>query len=167
MTRRDPSTTLRLLLALGLLGLAGCGRGTTTTAACPPAQTPPPGPEAIDQMMDRELSDALAGRGVHEPAERSAARRQVVVGCRRNVASTMPVRLSVADATARAMQACSRVIDRFNQAEVTDAAFAGSEPPDPLVLANNRSEFQARAAAIIRDQRAGRCEPAPAPAAGG
>jgi hypothetical protein len=146
--------------ALTALLLAACSRPPAeVAAACPPAQAAPPGPEAIDRLMDAAMRDAISGRRALDPDQRREARRQVVLGCLQNVATTVPLRLALAEAAARVAKACEPAIDRYNQAEATEAAFAGDPPPEPVALGENRVAFQAQAAAFVRDIRAGRCPP--------
>jgi len=138
--------------------LGGCAQDSVETSApCPPATRPPVGPEAIDRVMDQAIADVVNRRAVPDPEARRQARRAIVTSCLQTVASSEPVRLAIGEAARKVVEACDAVIDRYNLAEATDAAFRGADPPSPGALGGNRIAFEAQAADILRDMRAGRC----------
>ena len=147
-------------VALACATLAGCSRPSAEgPPPCPPIVTAAPGPDAIDKVMDEAMHDVLTRRAPPDPEARERARRAIVVSCLQTVASSVPAKLPVDEAATRAAQACGPVIDRYNHAQATDAAFRGDTPPGPAELASARVEFVAEAARQIRDMRAGRCPP--------
>jgi hypothetical protein len=149
---------LRPVLAIAAILLGACGDRQAATGKCQPA--PPPeagGKAAIERITDAALRDAIAGKAVMAPADRTAARRRVVLACLHRSGYLAAESGSEAEATEAALAGCGPVIDSFVKTEAVEAALGGGAIPDPGAMADLRGSFRVEASARVREARAGRC----------
>jgi hypothetical protein len=155
---RCEAPVLRPVLVAAAVLVGACSDRQAAAGRCQPAPPPEAGAKAaIDRITDEALRDAIAGKAVIAVADRTAARRRVVVACLHRSAYLAARSGSQAEATEIALADCASVIDRFVKAEAVEAALGGGAIPDPGTMADLRGSFHAEAAGKVREAKAGRC----------
>ena len=140
------------------LALAACEERPGPPQPCQPAPTPEVGARSeIDRITDEALRSAMAGKPVMAAADRTAARRKVVLACLHRRAYQAAEQGSKANATNAALAACAAVIDRFVKVEALEAALGGEAIPDPAAMSELRASLGPDAAELVREAKAGRC----------
>jgi len=147
---------LQPVLGLAALALTACGESRQPPQPCRPAPAAGATSE-IDRITDDALRNAMAGKPVMAAADRTAARRRVVVACLHRSAYQAAEEESQGNATDAALAACAPVIDRFVKVEALEGALGGEAIPDPAAMSELRASFRPDAAGLVREAKAGRC----------